>query len=773
MNFKNILLLFLFSISFKVGATISKTDSLLKVLSKLKDDTIKVNVLRDVSSEISNISLTKARGYAQQELALAEKLNWKKGIANAYLQKGFIELSDHKYELALDLYNSAIENFVNAGYKRGEGIGIERRGDVYMEMSDYKKAITEFEQALQLFKEINDRKKIAEVLGDLAKPHCYLSDYPKALNCLKQSLKIKRELKDKSGEAHCFIGLGIIYYNLSDYANSLDNYLKALHVYTEIGDQYGIASSLGNSGLVYEEIGDYTKALDCLLKELKMLESMKENGSISTCMLNIGSVYLHLNSYPKAIEYFSKALNTFENNGNKRNVIYALNGLGSVYQRQNNYPKALAFLMKALVITKEIDDKNGYASTVLSIGQCYLGTNNFSKAEANLNEAYNLAKQMGVTNTQRDAQQALSECYEKQGKQALAFSAFKTYINLRDSIINADKQNEIARRQMQFDFDKKEATQKAEQGRKDAVARAESLKQRQIKNLFIVGFIMMLLLAGVIYRNVRQKNVINAELEHKNILVETQHKNITDSITYAKRIQQAMLPSIELIKEIIPQSFVLYKPKDVVSGDFYAFEQKGNNVILAAVDCTGHGVPGAFMSLIGHNLLTEVIVERKISKSSQILEQLNKEVRKALKQDKNDTRDGMDLVLCNIDFTKGILEYAGANRPLWILKENGSFLEIKGTKASIGGHTTVGQPFENHVIEIQKGDSIFLMSDGFVDQFGGPEEKKFMTKKLKETLIGIKHLSMDEQHNKLDNIFENWKGKLEQLDDVLVIGIKV
>ncbi len=283
-----------------------------------------------------------------------------------------------------------------------------------------------------------------------------------------------------------------------------------------------------------------------------------------------------------------------------------------------------------------------------------------------------------------------------------------------------------------------------------------------------------------------QLKLINADYEviinEQKLVVENRNKDITDSITYAKRIQQAQLPKKEEILEVIPQNFVLFKPKDIVSGDFYFFHHnptpspngESRNAIIAAVDCTGHGVPGAFMSIIGSEKLKEAVLQS--SDTSEILNRLNKGIKLSLHQSDSDTstRDGMDIALCAIDLKNRIVKYSGAHIPIWIIRKGQKEVEeIKATKRAIGGLTDDEQHFETHEIVLQEGDTFYIASDGYVATFGGPNGKKFSAKKFKEILLDIQDRSMEEQEKYLDNFIENWKSGIEQMDDILVIGVRV
>nr|MBK9652366.1 SpoIIE family protein phosphatase [Bacteroidota bacterium] len=277
---------------------------------------------------------------------------------------------------------------------------------------------------------------------------------------------------------------------------------------------------------------------------------------------------------------------------------------------------------------------------------------------------------------------------------------------------------------------------------------------------------------------------LNNELEDKVILrtqevmqqkelVEIKNKEITESVIYAKRIQAAILPDIKLMYRHLEQSFVLYIPKDIVSGDFYGFVHKEDKIIIAAADCTGHGVAGAFMSVIGSSMFNQIINEKNITQPAAILDALNDGIIDSLRQKESDSNDGMDVSILAFDLNKRIVDFAGANRPMWLIR-NGELLTYKPNKFPIGGMQIIHEEkFSQHHIQLQPNDTIYIFSDGYADQFGGELGKKLMTKRFKEILVSIQHLSMPQQQLHLKRLFEKWKGQHSQVDDVLVIGIKI
>ena len=305
---------------------------------------------------------------------------------------------------------------------------------------------------------------------------------------------------------------------------------------------------------------------------------------------------------------------------------------------------------------------------------------------------------------------------------------------------------------------------------------------------FILSLFIALSAVVILYINIREQNLQRekhileekvqertAEVVQKNTELADKNQAITDSIRYAKRIQDAILPDNEHIKELIDEYFILFKPRDIVSGDYYWMTEQNNTVIIAAVDCTGHGVPGAFMSMLGIAFLNEIVNKKEDIKANEILNELREYVISSLKQrgKKMEAQDGMDMALCIIDFKKKELQFAGANNPLYLIRKGGEITEIRGDKMPIGIYYRKEESFTNHNLKFEKGDSFYIFTDGLVDQFGGPKERKFMKKRFKELLLTHQDKTMEEQKAILNNAVETWRGDLHQVDDMLVIGCKL
>ncbi|MBI2271482.1 MAG: SpoIIE family protein phosphatase [Bacteroidetes bacterium] len=270
--------------------------------------------------------------------------------------------------------------------------------------------------------------------------------------------------------------------------------------------------------------------------------------------------------------------------------------------------------------------------------------------------------------------------------------------------------------------------------------------------------------------NKKKLERLNAKLDIANKRIESAYKDIKDSINYAQKIQSASLPNVNVLKDAFPGSFISYKPKDVLSGDFFWFKRKGNKFFIAVADCTGHGVPGALLSMMGSNLLHEIVNKREVSHPADILNQLNKGVRKILNHDKTSLQDGMDIVLCSIDLETNIAECAGANRPLYVVRK-GEFNEIAADKTAIG--QAENTMYANHVLYLEANDRIFLSTDGYADQFNDKSAKKISKKRLISLLTKSCYIPIDVQEQIINSFFDEWKGKQEQIDDVLLLGIEI
>jgi tetratricopeptide (TPR) repeat protein len=662
-------------------------------------------------------------------------------------------------------------------------------------------AIILAQQGLQLSDKIQWKKGKAICLNALGRCNYVKGNYSQALEYNNTGLKIAEELSDKSLQARFLGNIGVVYDNQSDYPKALEYYFKALKIDEELGNKNGIVRHLGNIGVVYDNQSDYPKALEYYFKALKIAEELGDKRSMAINLGNIGIVYHNQSDYPKALEYYFKALKIFEELGDKRSMAYDLGYIGNVYYNQSDYPKALAYYLKALKIAEELGDKRSMAINLGNIGNLYRIIGKFKESEKYLKQALALSDSLGTLDITRGNEYRLSKLYDTLGQYKLAYIHLEKYIAIHDSIDNNEKRNKINNITNKFEWEKKEVLINAEREKEKALFEANQRRNKIIIISVTIGIIMLAVFLVFVYRSLRitrkQKAIIElqkqeverqksevekqkeiaeqqkAQVEAQKKIIEDKNKDIMDSINYALRIQQAILPDDKKWNRLLPDSFKLYLPKDVLAGDFYWLEENENYIYLAAADCTGHGVPAAMVSVVCSSALTKAVLEDKLTNTNEILDRVKEIVVEKLSSNEGQLRDGMDVCLVRINKNnRKEIQYSGANRPLYIIKANGVLEELSPDKQTIGW-TEETNPFkaENKVLE--QGDMLYLTTDGYADQFGGEKGKKFKAANLKKLLLSIQNESMEQQKTILQQTFNQWKANLEQVDDVLVMGVSI
>lgn len=601
---------------------------------------------------------------------------------------------------------------------------------------------------LALAKKINNKKDIGHAFSLRGTGYYYIGNYPASIGNHTEGLKLFEESDYKEGIASAHNNIGIIYFEQKNFPNALEEFNRSLEVYKELRDTIQIASISGNIGNVYYSMNKLQESLKVNIEALVLLK--KSNAApfvIANTISNIGVAYQGLKNYPEAHKYFNEALSLRQANGDDLGVEISLVNLASLYCSEGNYLQAEVFIDKALLLANELNDLEG------------------------LKEIY----------------QIQTEIYGNTNRPAKALDSYKAYNAAKDSLINEENTRQILQTQMQYQFEKKEALLKAEQVKKDAIAAVEGKRQKLIL-LFVSGILFLTAVFAVIsYRRFqltrKQKKIIEQkekEAQEQNLIisqqkyvVEQKHKEITDSINYAERIQRSFLATEQHLEDNLNEYFIFFKPKDVVSGDFYWSATLNNGLFaLVTADSTGHGVPGAIMSLLNITSLEKAI--ETYNNPSGILNATREIIINRLKKDGSieGGKDGMDASLCVFDFKSLKLLVAAAHNPVWIVRGK-DVIEIKPDKMPIGKHDKDQIPFTKHEVQLEKGDVVYTLTDGFPDQFGGPLGKKFMSKKLRELLVANAHLPMREQKELLEQTFANWLGNIEQVDDVTLIGVRV
>ncbi|MBK9672092.1 MAG: tetratricopeptide repeat protein [Bacteroidetes bacterium] len=596
-------------------------------------------------------------------------------------------------------------------------------------------------------------------------------DLKEGLQITEEALRLALKYKDKPMEAKIYDAIGTFYHDMGDAEKAVEFHKKGIQLYLQLPkSEIGLGNAYLNIARVFVSTGDYVTALEYDLAALKLYKAVSYNSGMPKLYNNIGLVYMLNENYDSSIYYNNKSLWLNLANKDSVNIGRLYTQLGYLYHKKGLKKQADELVQKGVAILERNKNTFQLISAYASLGDLERERGNVDAAI----DAYRKSLQYSLELKQlpdiKENYFELYKLYEKKDDIDQAYYYYKLFVRYKDDVMSEQNLNTI--RLTEAKFENKNKQKEIEKLKLETRNRElETEKQRWIRNAFIIMLLLAVASVVVLNKQNQERQKINAVLETKNKKISEQNKDITDSIHYAQRIQRAILPSDEYVRELFPSSFIFFQPRDVVSGDFYWTSKHKNTSIIAVVDCTGHGVPGAFMSMIGNSLLNQIVNEQGITKPAEILFKLREEVIKALKQTGaiGESRDGMDIAICCIENKK--LQFAGANNPLIFIRNN-QLTEYKGDKQPIGIYSGTPKPFTNHEIDLQTGDCIYLYSDGYADQFGGHQNKKFKYAQLKELLTTIVQLPMERQREKLQLNFEAWKSDNEQVDDVLVIGIR-
>ena len=632
-----------------------------------------------------------------------------------------------------------------------------------------------------------------------------------ALKFYEKGLKIQEELNDKEGMATSLNNIGAVYKKQGDIANALTYYHKSLEIYQEIDNPIGLGHALSNIGNITQEQGDQNLALEYLHKSRNIYQEIGEKRSEATLLNNIGFAYFKKKNNEKALQYYNKSILLRKTVDDQRGIANTYNNIAKVYQIELDYEMAMDYFFKSNAIFKSLNYKLGLSTNSINIGRLFYLQNNLSKGKTFALIGLDLAKKVESPTNILGASKLLSDIYADEGKGMKAFEMYKLYTTMRDSIKNEKNEKAIIQQSIRYQYQKEKAIDDAERDNLIAIEQKENEKQQVM--IYAIGFGLLLVLLFLIFVfnrlqvTKKQKKVI----EEQRDIVEKAHKEIRDSIIYAERIQRSFLATDELLNNNLKDYFVFFQPKDVVSGDFYwAGKLANNNFAIVNADSTGHGVPGAIMSILNISSI-EKAIENGFLKPSEIFSHTRATIIDRLSKDGSAEggKDGMDASIISFDFENNSFSYTAAQNPIWILRKRRSnsslhpelepgshhkkqgvstieipgqtrnndnayeLIEIKPEKMPIGKHHNDTSPFVGGEFKTQKGDVIYSTTDGFQDQFGGEKGKKFKIKPFKTLLLSIAHLPMQEQKEILSQRFSSWKGKEEQVDDVCVIGVRV
>ncbi|TAF63760.1 MAG: hypothetical protein EAZ55_12910 [Cytophagales bacterium] len=593
----------------------------------------------------------------------------------------------------------------------------------------------------------------------------------KAIESTENALKIAQEIQSKKFIGYCESEMGHTYLLLGDITEALNHAQKGFEAAEESKNDIVIVQSLQILGKIYERQGKIEETTKLYEKALNIrLKNPKNIPGLAIAYNNLGNINAIAGNFEKALHYQNKALELrLKEPTQAPNLTFSYNDIGYIYFLKRDFEKAAQYYLKAVENAEKFGDKvyigfmyNNAAGALVELKQ-------YEKAKIYAEKGLKASQKSNSKGGIADAYQILSTVYKNEKNFENAFFYQEKYVAYRDSLLNEKQLEEITKLENSFAVNQEKKKNELQQ----KISEAKIQQQFYVIVFIIAGLLLLSVTVLLLWRNnhLKQKNnhllmEKNEEIKQQNEeikqiadtlqeandriveqtnLIQEQHQNIVDNITYSQRIQEAILPSQELIKQHLPESFILYQPKDIVSGDFYFFETQKDSIIAACIDCTGHGVSGAFMTILANDILLNIINQEGITSADLILNQLHKNIRKSLKQYQSDNQDGMDIGLLVIDKKENKLQFAGAKHSLTYI-QNGEIKQIKGSRYSIGGEQTEAErTFTAYDLAIESPTYLYLFSDGYTDQFGGEHRRKFSTPKMQQLLHEIHALPLPEQ----------------------------
>jgi len=823
--------------SFIANASVTEIDSIKAILNKqTSEDTIRLNTLIQLANACLKEKIVDCYTYADEASSLALKLEDKGnyalsqqiigtyyeeirndydtalyfyknavvvydemqnniGLGNSYFSIALNYSNRKDYATAIEYYLKSYEAFKNSDDKLQEMAVVSQIATIYYHLSEFDLSIKFDSSGIMLSREIGAKDEEANFLNSMAAVYKRKGNLDKALEIFHESLELSKEIDNKAVIAYTSNNMANVYADYGDYPKALEHYLLTLKSCEELEKISCMAASYNNIAILYYTQKDYANTVVYLFKSLDAYQQVEDEDGIANTTNNIAELYMEQDSLEKSLEFYNKSFPIIQKLQNRYLLYYNYSGKAAVNDKMKNFQEAEKLHFKGLSTAKEINARYEIAHAYKGISNHYLIMEKYKLAQLYADSALVLGEEFGVPEIIKDAANILHQAHANMHNYRLAYKYHLLYTQMNDSILSDNNTKKVTQLQMQYQHDKDLKEREIEQAKKDLVKEKELSKQKNLRNTFFAAFAFVLILVFVILKNYKEKQKANellskqkAEIEEKNEELnqlnheisrqkdelEKNHKKITDSIKYAEKIQTALLPSQQTLKQLLPNHFVLYKPRDIVSGDFYWVRQVEHIILIAVADCTGHGVPGAMMSMLGISFLNDISRRKEVNKPSLILSELRNQVKTSLKQTgkRDEARDGMDMAFCEINTETNILQYAGANNSLLLFRNNEMF-EYKADRQPVSIYFKEKE-FTDHQIQLQKGDRIYMFSDGFMDQISMDERKKFSSHGLKTTLEEVHQKPMQEQKQILENVINDWMGEVSnQVDDILIMGIEI
>lgn len=591
------------------------------------------------------------------------------------------------------------------------------------------------------------------------------------LKYCNEALALAEKIKYERGISHACNSIATIYQDMGDVNKALEYHLRGLKIAEKNHDNTGIMIASMNISIVYISQKDYKEGLKFLHQSRRIAETDNESTALVGIYSNLGKAYLYFpDSVQKAVDIYEKALKIAYDVNEKNDIGTTLAGLSQAYQAINDTLNSDICMERSMAILDSMGNQYSLSQSMVNYAAILNKRGNYERAEQLMLDALVIYRKIGMVEQEKELWEGLSDIYERSGQFQKSIDALKRHNSLKDSLMNEN----VLRHQRELET----LYQTEKNANIIASLEKDATLSKTILFSLIGGCLLLLLFLLVLFNRSQLRKKTNVQLEKQNAIIEEKNKDITDSINYARRIQEAILPSPGILKKHFKDAFVFYRPRDIVSGDFWWCTVKNGKFIIAAADCTGHGVPGGFMSVMSAAFLSEIINEKGVTDPAEVLTLLRQKVISSLKQaheqndDTSEVKDGMDISLACFSANNQKLDLSCANNPVWLIR-NKEVKVFNPDKFPVGIHHNELMPFTPQHDELQSGDMVYLFSDGYADQFGGKEGKKFKYKQLKDELIAVSDLTCEEQGKIIEQTFDKWRGKNEQVDDVLLIGIRV
>ena len=689
-------------------------------------------------------------------------------------------VANNNPDSAIKMVNYALKLSKLNSYLFGEINSLRLTADLYSLVAKYDSAIVYLDKASALAKRENDLKSSINILNLRGNIQLDKGDYEGAIFCYKQVLDLSNKIKYSSGIAKGYANLGVSYYLIGNYTRAIDYYNEAIPKLQLSNDSINLATITANLSAFYQLVGDFEMAIEVCKKSLTYIT---ENDDVARASINInlGRNYTELNNYVKALFYYKKALALTKKNGHVRNMVTAYNNIGTSYVSLGYFNKGIENLERGLALALKHEMESDVAHLKFFIAKAYNEHKFTRKAKVFAEESSLIADSLKIMELMVDNYLLLGDIYSNLKDYKSCNNVLLKHIEAKEAIQNDYYHNQLTEMEVKYKLDIKE--KHIQLLLKDSLHKNEivinqqnqlSWKKRETNYFVIGGFFLIIgiLLTAYFLLKYRKVNKVifaqKSKVEHQKSIIEIKNRDITDSIKYAERIQKTMLPTDDNINENLKNSFVLYKPKDIVAGDFYWLEKKEKAVLFAVADCTGHGVPGAIVSVVCNNALNRAVRQYGLSKPNQILDKAKEIVVDTFSKNE-DVRDGMDVAVCSLDGKK--LLYSGANNPLWLFR-SGELIIYPSDRQPVGKYE-YEKKFSFNEIDLIEGDTVYIFSDGYADQFGGQKNKKFKSSQLKKLLLSVQQYDMKIQKEILNKEFDKWRGNFEQMDDVCLMGVRI